>query len=257
MLLRSLPLKFEALVQSLKINDAITIEEVYTHIKDYCEASSRTGLRERHRPEGSRHQDREEQAFAAREKRKSKKYKCYCCGSQKHMVRKCPKRVRNSDSESDSDGDTSTRPGSNSGHDKMRKRNKVITDRAKARQERNSKSESDSEHHSAWVLIIVTVMCSLGNVCVNNACVAIVVHVMWYVHSYVNLNFKTDWRCVYVLQPIPAVRVSRSEKYSHCICDVITRVNVSCVGHNCVVVAVLQVVGPLEGDVFASPISFY
>src|SRR5438067_2485413 len=86
-LLRSLPPKFEALVQSLKINDAITIEEIYTHIKDYCEASSRAmsaaaGLRER---DASRL--REERAYAAREKRK--KFKCFCCGSQKHLVREC------------------------------------------------------------------------------------------------------------------------------------------------------------------------
>jgi len=40
-LLRAMPTRYESLVQSLKINDTLTIEEVYTHIKDYWEADAR------------------------------------------------------------------------------------------------------------------------------------------------------------------------------------------------------------------------
>jgi len=108
-LLRSLPAKYEALVQSLKINDTITIEEVYVHIKDYCEADQRrmgAGTRERG---GASAPAPGEHAHIGREA-KRKKFRCFRCGSRKHMIRECPKRNRErnsrSDSESDSDGDT-------------------------------------------------------------------------------------------------------------------------------------------------------
>jgi gag-polypeptide of LTR copia-type len=138
-LLRSLPPKFEALVQSLKINDAITTEEVYIHIKDYCEASRRVGagLRERDVLRSPN-----ESAYISREKRKQ--YKCFCCGSMKHLVRECPKRVH--DSESDCEGEPGGETGAGSSrHDqKMLKRNRVIMKR-----KRRQGNSSDSEQYSA------------------------------------------------------------------------------------------------------------
>jgi hypothetical protein len=99
-LLRAMPSRFESLVQSLKINDSITIEEVYTHIKDYWESDMR-----RHRS-GSKKETAAEGSIAAFLSRK----KCYECGSREHLIRHCPKREEGSDSNSepssssDSDG---------------------------------------------------------------------------------------------------------------------------------------------------------
>lgn len=41
LLLKSLPKVYDALVQSLKINNSISIDEVSTHIKDYVETERR------------------------------------------------------------------------------------------------------------------------------------------------------------------------------------------------------------------------
>jgi len=93
-LLRAMPTRYESLVQSLKINDTLTIEEVYTHIKDYWEADFRRnhGKREESRRIGSVNPGPGEiSAFTERKK-------CYVCGSRKHLARYCSKRA-----ESDSD----------------------------------------------------------------------------------------------------------------------------------------------------------
>jgi len=93
---------------------------------------ARAGHRERDTKPG-------EGAYTAREKRKQ--YKCYCCGSVKHLVRECLKRVH--DSESDSEGETSA--GSTRHDQKMLKRNKAIMKRKSRRQD----NSSDSEQYSA------------------------------------------------------------------------------------------------------------
>jgi len=86
-LLRSLPQKFEALVQSLKINDKISIEEVYTHIKDYCESDKRRrDIRSPVRPD-SRSQAPEgaETAMVAYGTKE-----CFICGEEDHLRKDCP-----------------------------------------------------------------------------------------------------------------------------------------------------------------------
>lgn len=91
------------------------------------------GLRERNTfrsSEGSRSGE-SAYKFAALEKRK--KYRCYCCGSLKHLVKDCPKRVH--DSESDSEGE----PGTGS--------NRQIRDKFKVK--RGSRRDSSPEQYSA------------------------------------------------------------------------------------------------------------
>ena len=88
-LLRAMPFRYGSLVQSLKINDSITIEQVYTHIKDFWAADMR-----RNDYRGSR---KEEGELAALRERK----KCYGCGSREHLIRHCPKREEGSDSDSE------------------------------------------------------------------------------------------------------------------------------------------------------------
>lgn len=87
-LLRSLPTKYEALVQSLKINDKISIEEVYTHIKDYYESEKRR-------------RESTDQAAAIKQEDdivygtwKQGGRECFICGSGDHMKRDCPVRNR-------------------------------------------------------------------------------------------------------------------------------------------------------------------
>jgi len=100
-LLRSLPPKFEALVQSLKINDTIEIEEVYTHIKDYCELNSRPGVgnRERNIVPG-------DIAAILRDK---KKFRCFCCGSKKHKAKDCPDKDKKGESDPDEDNEVGSK----------------------------------------------------------------------------------------------------------------------------------------------------
>ena len=101
-LLRAMPTRYESLVQSLKINDTLTIEEVYTHIKDYWEADARR------RRASSKKEDRESSDAGVDPDRpnlsvfREKAKKCYECGSRKHLIRDCPDR-ESSSSESDSD----------------------------------------------------------------------------------------------------------------------------------------------------------
>src|SRR5205085_293030 len=82
-LLRAMPPRFESLVQSLKINDNMTIEEVYTHIKDYCEGRRRR--RGDDEDDESIFRDPNTTVAALRERKK-----CYVCGSRKHLLRDCP-----------------------------------------------------------------------------------------------------------------------------------------------------------------------
>lgn len=112
-LLRAMPSRYESLVQSLKINDSLSIEEVYTHIKDYWDADVR-----RHRAASKKDERRigEDENLAAvfvRRNPSMMRKKCYVCGSRKHLAYDCPDRVEGSDSssepgESGDDADEST-----------------------------------------------------------------------------------------------------------------------------------------------------
>ena len=107
-LLRAMPTRYESLVQSLKINDTLTIEEVYTHIKDYWEADARR------RRASSKKEDRESSDAGVDPDRpnlsvfREKAKKCYECGSRKHLIRDCPDR-ESSSSGSDSDRNSEKR----------------------------------------------------------------------------------------------------------------------------------------------------
>jgi len=109
-LLRAMPNRYEALVQSLKINDTLTIEEVYTHIKDYWEADLR-----RHRSVSNR--DRSDYANTSIAATIQERKKCYVCGSRKHLARYCQERAESSDS----DPGMSDAEGTSSDHDDKKK----------------------------------------------------------------------------------------------------------------------------------------
>ena len=111
-LLRAMPNRYESLVQSLKINDTLTIEEVYTHIKDYWEADLRR-YRSTHstRDKGSEYANTSIGAFVQERK------KCYVCGSRKHLARYCRERAEGSDS----DSGTSDAEGTSGDHDDKKK----------------------------------------------------------------------------------------------------------------------------------------
>jgi hypothetical protein len=95
-----MPPSYESLVQSLKINDNLSMEEVYTHIKDYCEANRR-----RHdttKKEG-RSEDVNTNGNSSLASVRVMKKSCFRCGSQKHLIRDCPKQEDGSESSTDSD----------------------------------------------------------------------------------------------------------------------------------------------------------
>jgi hypothetical protein len=114
-LLRAMPTRYESLIQSLKINDFLPIEEVFIHIKDYWEADMR-----RHRS-GNKKETGADGDFAALVARK----KCYGCGSKEHLIRHCPKHEEGSDSSSEpgtpSDSESE---GTNDGKRKKTKKSK-------------------------------------------------------------------------------------------------------------------------------------
>lgn len=91
-LLRSLPPKFEALVQSLKINDKISIEEVYVHIKDYCESDKR---RRDIRSDPVRTDNRNQTPGGAERAMVAHGTKeCFLCGEEDHFRNDCPLKNR-------------------------------------------------------------------------------------------------------------------------------------------------------------------
>lgn len=83
-LLKGLPASYDSLVQSLKVNDKLTIEQVCIHIKDYYESAKRqprdlqlVDLRE---------DPTEMVALAAHKKRDNT---CYTCGNTGHYSKNC------------------------------------------------------------------------------------------------------------------------------------------------------------------------
>jgi len=114
-LLKSLPQTYDALVQSLKINDNISIEEVYTHIKDYVETERRrktksaqpdqsipeeekalatlTGFNKHTKwakKEAAKVNRQMDVYEAARKKRNNRdKVECYTCGFEGHTSNLC------------------------------------------------------------------------------------------------------------------------------------------------------------------------
>ena len=80
-ILRGLPDTYEALVQSLKINDKLSMEETYIHIKDYYEMQKR----------GQYVREDKEKAYAmvARRYGNGGGRDCYICGHPDHLMRDC------------------------------------------------------------------------------------------------------------------------------------------------------------------------
>lgn len=80
-ILRGLPNTYEALVQSLKINDKLSMEETYIHIKDYYEMQKR----------GQYVREDKEKAYAmvARRYGNGGGRDCYICGHSDHLMRNC------------------------------------------------------------------------------------------------------------------------------------------------------------------------
>lgn len=103
-LLRALPKRFEALVQSLKINDTITIDELCAHVKDFYESEKRRlerlALVAKAR---KRRVERIESAQALNEKNKRSKgsVTCYNCGGKGHIAAVCPTQKSSVDLQSD------------------------------------------------------------------------------------------------------------------------------------------------------------
>lgn len=106
-LLRSLPSQFDALAQSLKINEQISIDELCIHIKDYCESSRISDEMEHSRDTESAAYFKERRGNYERnggyKQYRNGKKKCYCCGSTKHLASLCPKRKDSSDSSDSAD----------------------------------------------------------------------------------------------------------------------------------------------------------
>src|ERR1700720_2449539 len=80
-ILRGLPDTYEALVQSLKINDKLSMEETYIHIKDYYEMQKR----------GQYAREDKEKAYSmvARRYGNDSGRDCYICGHPDHLMRNC------------------------------------------------------------------------------------------------------------------------------------------------------------------------
>lgn len=80
-ILRGLPDTYEALVQSLKINDKLSMEETYIHIKDYYEMQKR----------GQYVRQDKEKAYSmvARRYGNGGGRDCYICGHPDHLMRDC------------------------------------------------------------------------------------------------------------------------------------------------------------------------
>ncbi len=103
-LLRAMPPSYESLVQSLKINDNLSMEEVYTHIKDYYEANQRRHGSTKKEEESKFRSDVNTNGNSSLASLRMRK--CFKCGSERHLVKHCPKQEEES-SESSSDSDQS------------------------------------------------------------------------------------------------------------------------------------------------------
>jgi len=98
-LLKGLPVSYDSLVQSLKVNDKLTLEQVCIHIKDYYESEKR-------QPRDHQLVDLREDptgmiALAAHKKRDNT---CYTCGNQGHYSKNCAmnkKKVENKEEKVD------------------------------------------------------------------------------------------------------------------------------------------------------------
>ena len=80
-ILRGLPDTYEALVQSLKINDKLSMEETYIHIKDYYEMQKRDQY--------VREDKEKAYSMVARRYGNGGGRDCYICGHSDHLMRNC------------------------------------------------------------------------------------------------------------------------------------------------------------------------
>jgi Zinc knuckle len=103
-LLRAMPTQYDALVQSLKINDSISFEDVCVHIKDHWQSE----LTRRTRGNVDYTDTSAESVMLSVTRghtgqSRRRRPKCYTCGSRDHVARVCPERVGSSDEGSSSD----------------------------------------------------------------------------------------------------------------------------------------------------------
>ena len=101
-LLQSLPPALDGLAQSLRINDDISIEQMFIHIKDSVES---IGFKRMGRV----------QEVGMYSSDKSKPRRCYVCGSKDHILKDCPKKYKDDDED-----------GSDSGRSKKRKKEEDV-----------------------------------------------------------------------------------------------------------------------------------